>query len=77
MSIKLNRCSTTPGRTSLRVVTLFLLALIFGGGASAYSVLTHEEIIDLVWKDEIRPLLVTRFPAMTEEQITEAHAYAY
>jgi zinc dependent phospholipase C len=77
MSIKFKRCSTTPGRTSLRVVTLFLLALICGGGASAYSVLTHEEIIDLAWKDEIRPLLVNRFPALTEEQITEAHAYAY
>jgi hypothetical protein len=51
--------------------------LICGGGVSAYSVLTHEEIIDLVWTDEIRPLLLNRFPGLTEEQITEAHAYAY
>jgi hypothetical protein len=47
------------------------------GGSFAYSVLTHEEIVDLLWKDEIRPLLLKRFPALTEEQITEAHAYAY
>jgi hypothetical protein len=42
-----------------------------------YSVLTHEEIVDLVWTDQLRPLLLQRFPALTEEQITEAHAYAY
>src|SRR5258706_4158020 len=67
----------SPGRISLRVVTLLLCVLICGGGASAYSVLTHEEIIDLVWTDEIRPLLLNRFPALTEAQITEAHAYAH
>jgi Zinc dependent phospholipase C len=46
-------------------------------GSFAYSVLTHEEIVDLVWTDELRPLLIQRFPGLTEEQITEAHAYAY
>jgi hypothetical protein len=45
--------------------------------SSAYSVLTHEEIVDLVWTDGIRPLLLKRYPGLTEEQITEAHAYAY
>jgi hypothetical protein len=43
----------------------------------AYSVLTHEEIVDLVWTSEIRPLLLHRFPNLTEDQIKEAHAYAY
>jgi zinc dependent phospholipase C len=43
----------------------------------AYSVLTHEEIIDLVWTDQLRPLLLHRFPALTEEQLKEAHGYAY
>ena len=42
-----------------------------------YSVLTHEEIVDLAWASELRPLLLHRFPALTEEQIKEAHAYAY
>ena len=59
-------------------LALLLCALLMCGGSSfAYSVLTHEEIVDLLWKDEIRPLLLKRFPALTEEQITEAHAYAY
>ena len=30
--------------------------------SSAYSVLTHEEIVDLLWTSEIRPLLLQRFP---------------
>jgi hypothetical protein len=47
------------------------------GDLFAYSVLTHEEIVDLVWISEIRPLLVKRFPGLTEDQIKEAHAYAY
>ncbi|MGA2982297.1 MAG: zinc dependent phospholipase C family protein [Terriglobia bacterium] len=59
-------------------VALVLGVLLMCGGVSfAYSVLTHEEIVDLLWKDEIRPLLLKRFPALTEDQITEAHAYAY
>jgi hypothetical protein len=40
-------------------------------------VLTHEEIVDLVWSDELRPLLLQRFPTLTEDQLTVAHAYAY
>ncbi len=51
--------------------------LLCATGSYAYSVLTHEEIVDLVWADEIRPLLLQRFPGLTEEQITEAHGYAY
>ena len=39
--------------------------------------LTHEEIVDLLWTDEIRPLLLKRFPTLTEEQLKEAHGYAY
>ncbi len=59
------------------VVALFLMVLLSSGAAFAYSVLTHEEIVDLVWTDDIRPLLLKRFPGLTDEQITEAHAYAY
>jgi len=46
-------------------------------GLSAYSVLTHEEIVDLLWTDEIRPLLLKRYPGLSEDQLKEAHAYAY
>jgi zinc dependent phospholipase C len=61
---------------SLRVIAL-LLILLMCRGALAYSVLTHEEIVDLLWNDAIRPLLLKRFPELTQDQIAEAHAYAY
>jgi Zinc dependent phospholipase C len=40
-------------------------------------VLTHEEIVDLLWQDQIQPLLKKRFPSATEEDLRKAHAYAY
>src|SRR4051812_4532485 len=45
--------------------------------AHAYSVLTHEEIIDIAWVSDLRPLLLQKFPGLTPEQIKDAHAYAY
>jgi hypothetical protein len=56
---------------------MLLVTLLCSRGSIAYSVLTHEEIVDLVWTDELRPLLLTRFPALTEDQLKEAHGYAY
>ena len=47
------------------------------GHLSAYSVLTHEEIVDLLWTDEIQPLLLKRYPGLSEDQLKQAHAYAY
>jgi len=46
-------------------------------GASAYSVLTHEAIIDSTWESGIKPLLVKRFPASTADELITAHGYAY
>ena len=62
---------------SVRVLALILMVLMFRGSSYAYSVLTHEEIVDLLWTDEIRPLLLKRYPELSEDQIKEAHAYAY
>jgi hypothetical protein len=61
----------------VRALALLLVVLMCRGGSFAYSVLTHEEIVDLVWTDEIRPLLLQRYPGLSEDQIKEAHAYAY
>src|SRR6202049_517257 len=60
-----------------RIVTLLLVVVMCGGASFAYSVLTHEEIVDLLWLDEIRPLLLKRYPGLSDDQIKEAHAYAY
>jgi hypothetical protein len=56
---------------------VLLVSLLMSAPVFAYSVLTHEEIVDLVWTSEIRPLLLKRFPAATDQQITAAHGYAY
>ena len=61
-----------------RRVIAILLALLIGCGSShAYSVLTHEEIIDLLWNDHLRPMILARYPGLTDDQLREAHAYAY
>jgi hypothetical protein len=39
--------------------------------ADAYSILTHEELIDLAWNGCIRPLLLARFPGATDAQLAE------
>ena len=43
----------------------------------AYSVLTHEAIIDANWEYVILPLLKAKCPGCTAEAIKQAHAYAY
>src|ERR1700756_1572584 len=62
---------------SIRALALVLVLPMSGSSLSAYSVLTHEEIVDLLWNDEIRPLLLKRFPGLSDDQLKEAHAYAY
>ena len=59
------------------VPAILVILLLWNGDLYAYSVLTHMEIVDLLWTDGIRPLLLKHNPELTEEQITEAHAYAY
>lgn len=60
-----------------RFVICLLLMLGMVDAGSAYSVLTHEEVVDLVWNDQIAPMLLRRYPATTPEELRKAHAYAY
>src|SRR5260370_18628306 len=55
------------------------LMLVISGRATtgAYSVLSHEAIIDAAWDGNIKPLLLQRFPDATAEELREAHGYAY
>ena len=43
----------------------------------AYSVLTHEALIDANWDRVILPFLKVKYPGCTAEAIKQAHAYAY
>lgn len=70
-----------PGRSPLHSTissfAILLILLISCGASHAYSVLTHEQIIDLLWNDQLRPMILARYPGLTDDQIREAHAYAY
>jgi len=65
----------------MRCIRYFLGAIVFlcffSGLGNSYSVLTHEQIVDLVWKDQIQPLLLKRFASATPDDLRKAHAYAY
>ena len=54
-----------------------LLLVALKPQCGAYSVLTHEQVVDLVWKDNIEPMLKKRFPAATDDDLKKAHAFAY
>lgn len=43
----------------------------------AYSVLTHEAIVDAVWLTAMQPALKSKFPAATAADFLKAHSYAY
>jgi hypothetical protein len=56
---------------------LVLLSILLAQPLGAYSVLTHEALIDRSWEHEIKPLLLTRFHSATDDELKEARAYAY
>lgn len=62
----------------IRTIVASLL-VVFGlsQAGHGYSILTHEEIVDLLWADQMKPLLMQRFPTATEEELRKAHGYAY
>lgn len=60
-----------------RFFGIFALLAALETPSFAYSVLTHEAIIDTVWDDSLKPLIKSRFPNVTDPQLLEAHAYAY
>ena len=58
-------------------IGLFGVLLSCLPAAQAYSVLTHEAIIDTAWDQNIVPLLVKRFPMSTPDELIMAHGFAY
>jgi hypothetical protein len=58
-------------------LALIVLLVVPPQPARAYSVLSHEQVVDLAWTSHIVPLLQRRYPGITPDQIKEAHAYAY
>jgi hypothetical protein len=66
------------GSVTGRLASLFLTVLLAANQPlPAYSVQSHEELIDLNWKPTIRPFLLARFPHATEAELERAHAFAF
>jgi hypothetical protein len=64
---------------TLRLITALALVLALASPppAQAYSVLTHEAIIDSAWETNIQKLLLKRYPHSTPDDLRKAHAFAY
>jgi hypothetical protein len=56
---------------------LFIFSLLSPSKTKAYSVLTHEALIDASWDKTILPLLKHKYPAATDADLKVARAYAY
>jgi hypothetical protein len=63
----------------LRIMSVVCVLFLFCSAPNlySYSVLSHEAIVDSVWKDSIEPMLRQRFPRVTDRELKTAHAYAY
>ena len=76
----MSRVSLLPARSRFagfcRIAALLLLVICAKTSVS-YSVLSHEEVVDLMWTNPIVPLLRQRFPNATDEDLRRAHAFAY
>jgi hypothetical protein len=63
-----------------RVLACLLAVLLLGADApktEAYSVMSHQAIIDVAWETDIKPAIRKRFPNATEDEIDRGQAYAY
>jgi hypothetical protein len=64
-----------PGSIIIGWAIAFFLCMPFF--SKAYSVLTHQALIDANWKDVLAPLLKKKYPHASAEQLKQAKAYAY
>jgi zinc dependent phospholipase C len=53
------------------------LVLVAPTSTAAYSVLTHQALIDGQWESHIQPLLQQRFRGLTADALAEARSFAY
>ena len=62
---------------SIPAAILPLILLACPEASRAYSVLTHQALVDSLWDDTIKQVLLKRFPNATEEELKVAHGYTY
>ena len=64
-------------KTLFQSCAVIVCVAIFSTPGTAYSVLTHEQVVDLAWEGQIQRMLIERFPHATPEDLRHAHAFAY
>jgi len=64
-------------RTSLAAACALAIVVSWPARCAAYSVLSHEAIIDSAWDTNIKPVLLKQFPTATPDELRQAHGYAY
>ncbi len=58
------------------IIVLFLF-LVSSSNLQAYSLLTHQAIIDGAWQRSMVPVLQQKYPGISEKELHTARAYAY
>lgn len=64
----------------MKVLRFFLVLaglLLAAGSASAYSLLTHQAVVDSTWEGCLKPLLERRYPHASDVELNDAKSYAY
>jgi hypothetical protein len=61
----------------MRTLLSAFLCIAMTGDCCAYSVLSHEALIDALWDAKLKPALLTRYPHASPQQVKAAHGYAY
>ncbi|HEY6129018.1 MAG TPA: zinc dependent phospholipase C family protein [Candidatus Acidoferrum sp.] len=64
-------------RETLALVAALALLSAIPERTEAYSVMSHQAIIDVVWESSMKPALRKRFPNASEDDINRGQAYAY
>ena len=64
-------------RPCIKVILIIVIVFFSVNRSNAFSVLTHEALIDASWEKYLKPLLKDKYPASTEEQLKQARSYAY
>ena len=59
------------------IMCALILLLVFPERGQAYSVMSHQAIIDVLWESAIKPALRARFPDATQDEFDRGQAYAY
>jgi hypothetical protein len=64
-------------REALALWMMLTMFLAVPEGTEAYSVMSHQAIIDVVWESSMKPAIRKRFPNASEDEINRGQAYAY